>query len=122
MSQLQKLERDQKFNVDEFNKNFEKTDLMTKQMEQQNIINKEIEPNIINKEIEQNIINKEIEQRKSENLIINIKNVFFEVLELLLDFKNPIPHILENEKKEFAFSIIILLSGILLLFLSNFLI
>jgi hypothetical protein len=95
---------------------------MTKQMEQPNIINKEIEQNIINKEIEQNIINKEIEQKKSENLIINIKNVFFEVFELLLDFKNPIPHILENEKKKFAFSIIILLSGILLLFLSNFLI
>lgn len=104
MLQLQKLERDQKFNVDEFNKNFEKSDLITKQMEQQNIIHKEIE------------------QKKSENLIINIKNLFFEVLELLLDFKNPIPHILENEKKEFAFGIIILLSGILLLFLSNFLI
>jgi len=113
MSQLKMLERDQKFNVDEFNKNFEKSDLMTKQMEQQNVINKEIE---------QNVINKEIEQKKSENLIINIKNLFFEVLELLLDFKNPIPHILENEKKEFAFGIIILLSGILLLFLSNFLI
>jgi len=113
MLQLQKLKRDQKFNVDEFNKNFEKSDLMTKQMEQQNVINKKIE---------QNVINKEIEQKKSENLIINIKNLFFEVLELLLDFKNPIPHILENEKKEFAFGIIILLSGILLLFLSNFLI
>ena len=113
------LERDQKFNVDEFNKNFEKTDLITKQMEQQNVINKEIE---------QNIINKEIIQKKSENLIffenlvINIKNLFFEILELLLDFKNPVPYILENEKKEFTFAIIILLIGILLLFFSNLLI
>jgi hypothetical protein len=119
MSQLQKLERDLKFNVDEFNKYFEQKDLMSKKTEEQNLINREIE---------QNLINKEIIQKKSENLIffedlvINIKNLFFEILELLLDFKNPIPYILENEKREFEFAIMILLIGILLLFLSNLLI
>ena len=119
MSQLQKLERDLKFNVDEFNKYFEKKDLINKQRQ---------ELNLINKEIEQNIINQEIIQKKSDNLfffedlVINIKNLFFEILELLLDFKNPIPYILENEKREFEFAIMILLIGILLLFLSNLLI
>lgn len=119
MSQQQILERDLEFNLDEFNKNFEKTNLSSNQIEQQNIINKEKE---------QNIINKEIEQKKSDNLfffedlLINIKNLFFEILELLLDFKNPILYILENEKREFEFAIMILLIGILLLFLSNLLI
>jgi hypothetical protein len=112
MSEQHKLERDLKFNVDEFNKYFEKKDLINKQR----------------KEIEQNIINQEIIQKKSDNLFffedlaINIKNLFFEILELLLDFKNPIPYILENEKREFEFAIMILLIGILLLFLSNLLI
>lgn len=119
MSQLHKLERDLKFNVDEFNKYFEKKDLISKQRQ---------ELNLINKEIEQNIINQEIIQKKSDNLfffedlVINIKNLFFEILELLLGFKNPIPYILENEKREFEFAIMILLIGILLLFLSNLLI
>ena len=119
MPEQHKLERDLKFNVDEFNKYFEKKDLINKQRQ---------ELNLINKEIEQNIINQEIIQKKSDNLfffedlVINIKNLFFEILELLLDFKNPIPYILENEKREFEFAIMILLIGILLLFLSNLLI
>jgi hypothetical protein len=119
MSEQHKLERDLKFNVDEFNKYFEKKDLINKQRQ---------ELNLINKEIEQNIINQEIIQKKSDNLfffedlVINIKNLFFEILELLLYFKNPIPYILENEKREFEFAIMILLIGILLLFLSNLLI
>ena len=116
MSEQHKLERDLKFNVDEFNKYFEKKDLINKQRQELNLINKEIEQN------------KEIIQKKSDNLfffedlVINIKNLFFEILELLLDFKNPIPYILENEKREFEFAVMILLIGILLLFLSNLLI
>jgi hypothetical protein len=97
------LERDQKFNVDEFNKKFEESDLINKDIPQQNIINKEIK-----QELEQNVI--------------MIKNLFFEILELLVDFKNPIPYILANERREFNFAIIILLIGLLLLFFSNLLI
>ena len=106
MSEQHKLERDLKFNVDEFNKYFEKKDLINKQRQELNLINKEIEQN------------KEIIQKKSDNLfffedlVINIKNLFFEILELLLDFKNPIPYILENEKREFEFAVMILLIGI----------
>jgi hypothetical protein len=97
------LERDQKFNVDEFNKKFEESDLINKDIPQQNIINKEIK-----QELEENII--------------MLKNLFFEILELLVDFKNPIPYILANERREFNFAIIILLIGLLLLFFSNLLI
>jgi hypothetical protein len=101
------LERDQKFNVDEFNKKFEKSDLINKNIPKQNIINKEIK--------------QEIKQELEENIIM-LKNLFFEILELLVDFKNPIPYILANERREFNFAIIILLIGLLLLFFSNLLI
>jgi hypothetical protein len=101
------LERDQKFNVDEFNKKFEESDLINKDIPQQNIINKEIK--------------QEIKQELEENIIM-LKNLFFEILELLVDFKNPIPYILANERREFNFAIIILLIGLLLLFFSNLLI
>lgn len=105
MSQLKMLERDQKFNVDEFNKKFEESDLINKDIPQQNIIIKEIKQEI-----------------KQEENIIMFKNLFFKILELLVDFKNPIPYILENEQREFYFAIMILLIGILLLFFSNLLI
>ena len=111
MSQLKMLERDQKFNVDEFNKKFEESDLINKDIPQQNIINKEIK-----QEIKQ-----ELKQELEENIIM-LKNLFFEILELLVDFKNPIPYILANERREFNFAIIILLIGLLLLFFSNLLI
>lgn len=105
MSQLKMLERDQKFNVDEFNKKFEESDLINKDIPQQNMIIKEIKQEI-----------------KQEENIIMFKNLFFEILELLVDFKNPIPYILENEQRELYFAIMILLIGLLLLFFSNLLI
>ena len=105
MSQLKMLERDQKFNVDEFNKKFEESDLINKDIPQQNMIIKEIKQEI-----------------KQEENIIMFKNLFFEIIELLVDFKNPIPYILENEQRELYFAIMILLIGLLLLFFSNLLI
>jgi len=113
MSQLKMLERDQKFNINDFNKKFEESDLNNKEIEQE--IEQEIKQNIITKEIDQNVI-------LFEDLVINIKNLFFEILELLINFKNPIPYIFKNNKREFYFAIMILLIGILLLFFSNLLI
>jgi hypothetical protein len=109
MSQLKMLERDQKFNINEFNKKFEESDLINK------VIKKETKQKFIYKEIEQNIY-------LFEDFVINIKNLFFKILELLVYFKNPIPYILENNKREFYFAIMILIIGILLLFFSNLLI
>ena len=100
MSQLKKLERDQKFNTDEFNKKFE-----------------EIDTNIKKPEF---ITEKELENINYTNEIgINIKNLFFEILEILMNKKNPIPYIIENEKRQFLFAIMILIIGGLLLFWSN---
>ena len=105
MSQLKKLEREQKFNPDEFNKKFEESDLINKDIPQQNMIIKEIKQEI-----------------KQEQNVVMFKNLFFEILELLVDFKNPIPYILKNEQRELNFAIMILLIGLLLLFFSNLLI
>lgn len=100
MSQLKKLERDQKFNTDEFNKKFE-----------------EIDTNIKKPEF---ITEKELENiNYIEDLGINIKNLFFEILEILMNKKNPIPYIMENEKRQFLFAIMVLIIGGLLLFWSN---
>ena len=107
MSQLKKLEREQKFNLDEFNKKFEEADSIT---EDSNNIKQNEQP---------------IKQQKLENLSytkdlgINIKNLFFEILEMLINIKNPIPYIMENEKRQFSFAIMILIIGGLLLFWSN---
>lgn len=102
MSQLKKLERDQKFNTDEFNKKFE-----------------EIDTNIKKPEF---ITEKELENINYTNEIgINIKNLFFEILEILMNKKNPIPYIIENEKRQFLFAIMVLIIGGLLLFWYNLL-
>ena len=106
MSQLKKLEREQKFNTDEFNKKFEEAD----NIKQESSYDKTI---------------KQVMQKKTENLNytedlgINMKNLFFEILEILMNKKNAIPYIMENEKRQFLFAIMVLIIGGLLLFWSN---
>ena len=111
MSQLKKLQGNQKFNADEFNTKFEEED---RKSEQETNNNKEETKKI------------EIINNKSNiyinDLGLNMKNLFFEILELLINKQNPIQYIMENEKRQFTFSIMILIIGGLLLFLSNLMI
>jgi len=58
----------------------------------------------------------------TEDLGINIKNLFFDVLEMLANGKNPIPYVMQNPKKQFVFSVMIICIGVLLLFFSNLMI
>ena len=119
MSQLKKLEREQNFNASEFNKNFE-------QEENQGV--QEVQGEENQKKQQENQKKQQENQKIPENLSytndlgINIKNLFFEILELLLNKENPIPYIMENEKRQFYFAIMILLIGGLLLFWSNLMI
>jgi hypothetical protein len=112
MSQLKKLERSQKFNTDEFNLKFEEED--NKSIQETN--NNEQKPNI---KIETNNNKSNI---YINDLGLNMKNLFFEILEILINKQNPISYIMENEKRQFTFSIMILIIGCLLLFLSNLMI
>ncbi len=116
MSQLKKLERDQKFNPDEFNKQFEEADAKSEQ-----------EDNQINQEVVEKKNIKQIEKEDSSNIYIddlgiNMKNLFFEILEKLVNKENPIPYIMETEKRQFTFAIMILIIGGLMMFLSNLMI
>jgi len=110
MSQLKKLERDQKFNPDEFNKIFEETDMI---IQEESI--KQHEQPIKYQKIPENI-------NYTENFGINMKNLFFEILEILMNKENPIPYIMNNEKRVFLVAIMILIIGVLLLFWSNLII
>ena len=60
------------------------------------------------------------EPRKyTEDLGINIKNLFFDILEMVANGDNPMPYLMDNPKKQFVFAIMIISIGTLLLFFSN---
>lgn len=124
MSQLKKLEREQKFNPDEFNKKFEESDMII----QEESIKQEV--NSI-KQNEGPIKQHEgpIKQHKgpeninyTENFGINMKNLFFKILEILMNKENPFPYILDNDERVFLVAMMILIIGVLLLFWSNLII
>ena len=54
-----------------------------------------------------------------ENVIIDIRDVFFQVLNLLEDKQNPIPYIYSSSKRQFSFSLFLIIFGTLLLLLSS---
>lgn len=106
MSQLKKLERDQKFNPSDFNKQFEEADSVVEEQPKKEVVVEETPENL----------------SYTQDLGINMKNLFFEILEMLMNKENPIPYIMNNEKRQFLFAIMILIIGGLLLFWSNLMI
>lgn len=112
MSQLKKLERDKKTNFDRFNQKFLESDSL---IEQEQEAAKKIMK-----------IKKNVEFEDDDNMIddlgINMKNLFFTILEMLADKKNPIPYIMDNSKRQFTFAIMIISIGGLLMFFSNLMI
>ena len=74
---------------------------------------------------------KEPEERETEifrpkdmtdDLGVNMKNLFFDVLEMLANKQNPIPYIMSSSQRQFIFSIMIICLGTLTLFFSNLMI
>lgn len=65
---------------------------------------------------------KYIHKKYTEDLGINIKNLFFEILEMLANGKNPLPYIMNDANKQFSFAVMILILGVLMLFFSNLMI
>jgi hypothetical protein len=57
-----------------------------------------------------------------EDLIVNMRNLFFLILEMLLDKKNPIPLIFSSPDRHFSFAILLIIIGTLLLLFSNLMI
>jgi hypothetical protein len=112
MSQLKKLERDKKTNFDRFNQKFLESDSLIEQ--EQEAAKKMMK------------IKKNVEFEDDDNMIddlgINMKNLFFKILEMLADKENPIPYIMDNSKRQFTFAVMIICIGGLLMFFSNLMI
>lgn len=61
-------------------------------------------------------------QKPVQDIIINIREMFYKSLELLLDRKNPIPYIFSTADRQFSFAIFLIVIGSLLLLFSNLMI
>ena len=116
MSQLKKLQGEQGFEADEFNRNFMKAQETDTNEEEDSLEEEasEEQPQETNKKINQNDSNEYI-----DDLGINIKNLFLTILEMMANGINPIPYIMNNSKRQFQFAIMIISIGGLMLFLSN---
>ncbi len=66
--------------------------------------------------------NKLPHQKPVEDIIITIRDMFYHILELLIDKQNPIPYIFSSYDRYFAFAIFLLIIGSILLLLSNLMI
>lgn len=69
-----------------------------------------------------------LEEKKDEphkkpvtEIIKDMRIVFFDVLEIVLKKENPIPYILSENKNQLSFCLIIVLTGVLLLLITNIL-
>jgi hypothetical protein len=101
-----------KFDLGQFNKKFEEND---NQIEKKNIISLS---NDMNKSDE--VISSKLPHKKPvEDVIINMRDLFYAILEMLIDKKNPIPWIFSSPDRHFAFAILLIIIGGLLLLFSN---
>ena len=61
-------------------------------------------------------------QKPVEDIIINIREMFYKILELLIDKQNPIPFIFSSPHTQFSFAILTIILGALLLLTSSLMI
>ena len=54
-------------------------------------------------------------QKSLEEIAFDVRKVFLKVLELVLDKKNPIPYIISENKNQFAFCVLVITIGIIML-------
>jgi hypothetical protein len=89
-----------------FNKFFEENDKNTISMQ---------------KEVPQIDVQYEILPHKQpiETIIIDIRDIFFQILNLVEDKQNPIPYIYSSNKRQFSFSLFLIVFGTILLVLAT---
>jgi hypothetical protein len=99
-----------KFDPTNFNKNFESKD------KEINKINN-LEKNLNEEDIEEYM---ELPHKEPiENIIINIRDLFFQILDIIENNNNPIPFIFSSDKRQFCFALFLIIFGTLLLLLST---
>jgi hypothetical protein len=114
--QTQNKPKDIKIKQTKFNRGFEERDKILAEEESEN-------ETVVFRKPYQNDNMDPFEPRKyTEDLGINLKNLFFDILEMLGNNQNPMPYIMENPKKQFLFGVMALSFGILLMFFSNLMI
>ena len=123
MSQLKKLGGSQNFAADEFNRKFVSNDESVYDTESESVdtSKKAKFKKNIDLDIDDNIDIEDSDEYMND-LGVNIKNLFFKLLEILANGENPIPYIMENSKRQFVFAVMIISIGGLMLFLSNLMI
>lgn len=100
-----------KFNIldSDINKNFE----IKEDANQKNAI---LQKNL---DFTQDDINSNIKphQRNIEEIVLGMRELFFKILEMLIDKENPLPYIYSSQYRQFDFTLfLIIIGGILLLF------
>ena len=101
---------DVKFDPTNFNKNFELNEKKNKQINNNNNIHND------NTGLDYDL---PPHKQPVENIIIDIRDVFFQVLNLLEDKQNPIQYIYSSKKRQFSFSLFLIIFGTLLLLLAT---
>jgi len=103
-----KLEKTNVVDKKKFNASFEKNDLAKIKI---NKLNKSFE-----KDIEKIILP---HQQSVENIIINIRDFIFILIDMLENQRNPIPFILASDSRIFICSLFLIIFGTLMLLLSS---
>jgi hypothetical protein len=71
---------------------------------------------------DESVVNKLPHKRPLEDIIIIIREMFYKILELLIDKQNPIPYILSSSDRFFASAVFLIIIGSSLMLLSNLMI
>ena len=106
--------KDIKFNPSKFNKSFEANEKLNNEINNNNINNNNIDTEYIT--VDNNYYP---HKEPLDKIILNIRELFFIVLEMVIDKKNPIPFIMASETRKFSFALFLLIFGSLLLLLST---
>ena len=103
-----------RFNQVDINKMFEEND---KKIEEE----RKFEISDDNDRVDE-IVDKNLPHKKPvEDVILNIRELIHKIIELILNFKNPLPYIFSTPDRQFAFTVLIIVVGVIFLFLSNIL-
>lgn len=104
----------QKFDLGNFNKTFEERRASI-ELGSENVYDYEESNDDIMNEIP-------IHKKPVETIIVSVRDLFNNSLDMLVDKQNPIPYIFSNEDRKFCFSIFLIIMGTLLLLFSNLMI
>lgn len=102
-----------KFDIKQFNKTFNDND---------DLINKN---NIINNNLQKEdeiLVKKLPHKRPVEDIIVSMRELFYVILEMLINKQNPIPYIFSTPDRIFAAAILLIMIGTLLLLFSSLMI